>query len=73
MYDFHGSLFVAVQVDVKGHVEDAYVLQSNAVHELNVAALTAVMDWVFSPGLKSGKPVAGDLVIPNQFDLGSVK
>lgn len=73
MYDFHGSLFVAVQVDVNGKVEDAYVLQSNAAHELNVAALTAVMDWVFRPGLKSGKTVAGDFVIPIQFELGSVK
>ena len=73
MYDFQGSLFVAVQVSASGQVEDAYVLQSNAVHELNVAALTAVMDWVFKPGLKSGKPVAGAMVIPIQFDLGSVK
>ncbi|HET9233589.1 MAG TPA: energy transducer TonB [Candidatus Eisenbacteria bacterium] len=73
MYDFQGSLFVAVQVDANGQVDDAYVLQSNAVHELNVAALSAVMDWVFKPGLKSGKPVAGDFVIPIQFDLGSVK
>ena len=73
MFDFHGSLFVAAQVDVSGYVKDAYVLQSNAAHELNVAALTAVMDWVFRPGLKSGKPVAGDFVIPIEFDLGSVK
>jgi protein TonB len=73
MYDFHGSLFVAAHVNPSGKVEDAYVLQSDAVHELNVAALVAVMDWIFKPGMKSGKPVAGDIVIPIQFDLGSVK
>ena len=73
MYDFHGSLFVAAHVNPSGQVEDAYVLQSDAVHDLNVAALAAVMDWVFKPGLKAGKAVAGDVVIPIKFDLGSVK
>jgi len=73
MYDFHGSLFIAAHVNSTGQVEDAYVLQSDAVHDLNVAALAAVMDWVFKPGMKSGKPVAGDIVIPIKFDLGSVK
>jgi TonB family protein len=73
MFDFQGSLYVAVHVSDTGKVEDAYVLQSNAIHDLNVAALAAVMDWEFRPGLKSGKPVAGDIVIPIKFDLGSVK
>src|SRR5262249_4610500 len=73
MYDFHGSLFIAAHVNPSGHVEDAYVLQSDAVHDLNVPALVAVMDWVFTPGMKSGQPVAGDIVIPVKFDLGSVK
>lgn len=73
MYDFHGALFVAAHVNPAGKVEDAYVLQSDAVHDLNIAALTAVMEWVFWPGTKSGKPVAGDIVIPISFDLGSVK
>ncbi len=73
MYDFHGSLFVAAHVNPAGKVEDAYVLQSDAVHDLNVAALAAVMEWTFKPGMKSGKPVAGDIVIPVKFDLGSVK
>ena len=73
MYDFHGSLFVAAHVNPSGIVEDAYVLQSDAVHDLNVAALVGVMEWTFTPGLKSGKPVAGDIVIPIKFDLGSVK
>jgi TonB family protein len=73
MYDFHGSLFVAAHVNPSGLVEDAYVLQSDAVHDLNVAALVGVMEWTFKPGLKSGQPVAGDFVIPIKFDLGSVK
>jgi TonB family protein len=73
MYDFHGSLFVAAHVTPSGNVEDAYVLQSDAVHDLNVAALVGVMEWTFKPGMKSGKPVAGDIVIPIKFDLGSVK
>ena len=73
MYDFHGALFVAAHVNPSGKVEDAYVLQSEATHDLNIAALIAVMEWVFWPGTKSGKPVAGDIVIPISFDLGSVK
>jgi len=73
MYDFHGSLFVAAHVNPSGIVEDAYILQSDAVHDLNVAALVGVMEWTFKPGMKSGQPVAGDVVIPIKFDLGSVK
>jgi protein TonB len=69
IYDFHGSVHVAVRVNAKGLVTDAYVLQSTAAHELNVAALVAAMDWVFRPGKKNGVWVEGEIVIPMVFNL----
>jgi TonB family protein len=72
-YDFEGTVHVVARVDVAGKVEDAYVLQSDALHELKVAALVAVMEWVFRPGRKEGVPVPGEVVIPILFSLGTVK
>jgi TonB family protein len=72
-YDFEGSLHVVAHIDNTGKVTDAYVIQSSAVHELNISALVAVMDWTFRPGKKGGIPVSGEIVIPVQFAMGTVK
>lgn len=72
-FDFEGDVHVMASIDEEGMVTDAYVIHSNAAHELNVAALVAVMDWTFRPGKKGGIPVAGDIVIPVQFALGTVR
>ena len=42
-FDFKGTVNVAALVDETGLVVDAFVLQSSASHELNMAALTAAM------------------------------
>ena len=60
-------MHVAAQVDAKGRVVDAYVIQSTAFHQLNVASLVAAMDWVFLPGKKQDRWVGGDIVIPMTF------
>ena len=72
-YGFEGSVHLVVRVNEAGRVEDAYVLQSDALHELKVSALVAVMEWVFHPGRKEGRPVAGEMIIPIRFSLGTVK
>jgi TonB family protein len=70
LYSFDGSVHVVAEVDAGGRVTDAWVLHSDAVHDLNVAALDAVMQWTFRPGTKDGKPVAGEMVIPVRFSSG---
>jgi TonB family protein len=72
-YDFQGNVHVVAHISDKGAVTDAYVIHSSATHILNVSALVAVMDWTFKPGKKGGVPVSGDMVIPVEFALGTVK
>lgn len=71
VYNFQGNVNVVARVSEEGTVTDAYVIQSSAIHVLNVSALVAVMDWTFRPGKKGGVPVAGEMVIPVQFARGS--
>jgi TonB family protein len=73
VYDYEGSVHVVAHVTEKGTVTDAYVIHSSAIHQLNVSALVAVMEWTFRPGKKGGIPVAGDIVIPVQFAIGTAK
>jgi TonB family protein len=68
MYDFSGFVQVVAVIDAKGKVVDAYVIDTDAIHLLNVSALSAVMDWEFVPGTKSGHKVEGEIVVPVRFD-----
>jgi len=68
MYDFDGFVHVVALIDKEGKVIDAYVIETDAIHLLNVSALSAVMDWQFQPGRKSGRRVAGEIVVPVRFD-----
>lgn len=73
MYSFEGTVVVAARVEKDGTVSDACVLTSDAIHQLNVSALVAVMDWNFRAGRKGGISVGGEMVIPVRFALGSEK
>jgi protein TonB len=68
MYDFTGFVHVVAVIDTEGTVIDAYVIETDAIHLLNVSALSAVMDWQFQPGRKSGRRVAGEIVVPVRFE-----
>lgn len=73
MYSFEGTVFVAVRVEKDGTVSDARVIDSDAIHLLNVSALVAVMDWNFRAGRKGGVSVGGEMVVPVRFALGTAK
>jgi TonB family protein len=73
VYSFEGTVNVVARITDEGAVADAYVIQSSAIHVLNISALVAVMDWTFRPGKKGGVPVGGEMVIPVRFSLGSGK
>jgi len=73
MYSFEGTVHVVAVVNEKGSVLDTFVLHSDATHELNVSALSAVKRWIFRPGTKGGTRVTGEVVIPVRFSLDSVK
>jgi TonB family protein len=73
MYAFEGSVITVAVVNAKGTVDDVFVLHSDATHDLNVSALSAVRKWVFKAGRKGGIRVRGEMVIPVHFSMGSVK
>ena len=64
-----GGLVVALcYIDADGAVADASILASNTVHMLNLAALSAAMEWRF-PRVEdeSGQPLDGWRLLPFQF------
>lgn len=66
-----GGLVVALcYITPEGTVGDAQVLASNTAHLLNLAALTAVMEWRFA-GTRGpqGEPQDGWRMLPFQFRL----
>ncbi len=73
MWDFQGTVNVVAEVGEDGSVADAFVLHSDATHDLNVAALVAVMRWTFDPGIKDGKVASGGVVVPIRFSLDTVR
>ncbi len=69
---YEGTVHVAAVVDHTGKVIDAYVVLSNASHDLNVSALAAVMQWEFRAGKKNGEWATGEVVVPVRFSLKSL-
>ena len=65
-----GLVVTLVYLTPAGEVADASILASNAVHLLNLSALSAVMEWRFAPVQdETGSPTDGWRVIPFQFRL----
>ena len=42
------------------------------VRDRNRAAIDAVRNWVFNPGLRDGKPVQGYVLVPISFKLSDI-
>ena len=66
-YNLKGLVRVVATVDTTGSVTDAFVVDTNAAHELNVAALAAVKGWEFHPARKNGRRVRAEVLVPINF------
>ncbi len=64
-----GRVTVHVLVGRDGRVLDAVLAERDQVPMLNEAALTAARQWLFTPGLANGHPVACWTAIPFRFRL----
>jgi iron complex outermembrane receptor protein len=62
----HADVVVAVTVDADGHVSKVDVLQSGGA-DLDEAATVAVRQWLFTPAMRGGKPVASRIKVPFHF------
>jgi protein TonB len=64
-----GLVMVKVLVGTDGRVRDALLDTKLQVPMLNEAALAAARQWIFTPGLAGGRPVACWTAIPFRFRL----
>jgi protein TonB len=64
-----GLVMVKVLVGKDGHVLDVLLSDKIQVPMLNEAALAAARQWVFTPGIDNGRPVACWTAIPFRFRL----
>lgn len=62
-----GTVVMLVDVAADGSVSGARVERSSGEQQLDAAALDAVGKWKFTPAMKDGKPVAGQVRVPVEF------
>jgi TonB family protein len=62
-----GTVEVEILIDSTGHVSKARVVRS--IPALDSAALDTVRQWVFSPAIKNGRPVATVASAPVTFRI----
>ena len=64
-----GKVVLLVDVAADGSVTDAQVETSEPAGVFDQAALGAAKDWKIKPAMKDGKPVAGRVRVPVDFDV----
>ena len=64
-----GEVILRVLVDVNGDPSTIEVEKTSRSRLLDRAAMDAVKNWKFNPGLKNGQPVAGWVLVPISFRL----
>ena len=62
-----GTVEVEFIIDVDGHVRRAWIVRS--VPLLDAAAIRTVLQWVFTPAVKYGRPVATKARAPVEFRI----
>ena len=62
----HGDVVLTVTVDVDGHVSKVDVFRSGGA-TLDEAAIVAAREWIFTPAMRNGKPVASRIRMPFHF------
>lgn len=65
-----GEVVLLVTVDTDGSVRDAQVEKSTPPGVFDAATLEAARLWRFTPLLREGKPVQGQVRVPVTFELG---
>src|SRR5713226_2922519 len=62
-----GTVILEAIIGTDGHIRDVKVLQS--IPLLDQAAIDAVTQWVYSPALMNGQPVAVTITVTVNFTL----
>ncbi len=64
-----GNVELRVELDEKGRIDNARVINSSGYDRLDAAALTAVKSWQCNPSLRNGQPVRAVALQPFNFVL----
>jgi periplasmic protein TonB len=64
-----GEVILRVLVDTDGRPVEIEVEKSSRSRLLDQAAVQAVRQWVFNPGMKDGKQVQSWVLVPIKFSL----
>ena len=64
-----GTVVLIVSVDANGNVTDVSVERSSRNRDLDRAAIQAARKWRFNPAMQDGRPAAGLVRIPVEFNL----
>lgn len=67
--DQQGTVVLSVHVDAQGRVSNLWLFESSGHSSLDNAALQAVRDWIFEPGMQGGRKVAMWVNVPVRFEL----
>ena len=67
-----GEVVLRVLVGLDGRPVEVEVEKSSRSRLLDRAAIDAVRNWVFNPGLRDGKPVQGYVLVPISFKLSDI-
>ncbi len=67
--NIEGIVVLVVDVAVDGSASNAVVERGEPAGVFDAAALEAVKKWTFSPAMKDGKAVAGQVRVPIEFTL----
>ncbi len=68
-YGEEGKVVLRVELDEKGYVNTASVVESSSYHRLDKAALAVVKTWRCNPSLRNGQPVKAVALQPFNFVL----
>lgn len=62
-----GTVILRVKVSAEGRATGMRVERSSGHASLDAAAMARVRDWRFTPRMKDGAPVAGEVLVPVEF------
>jgi TonB family protein len=64
-----GTVVLSVHVDAQGRVSNLWLFRSSGHRSLDNAAIAAVKDWIFEPGMQNGRNIAMWVKVPVRFEL----